>query len=152
MPSSNYKDDEMKPANEFVLYLAGPINGRDDFDCKVWRDLVTMKWVGKTLDPMRRDYRSVTLGPEVAAEIVAGDLLDIRNSDALLVYFDQPSVGTSMEIFYAEHVLKKPVFIVNVSRKPVSPWLLHHSTVIFERLDEQTLIQIKQHMMAIYWD
>jgi len=142
----------MKTPNDLVLYLAGPIAGRTDADYKTWRKMTASQWPGKTLDPMRRDYRSITIGAEVAAEIVAGDLLDIRNSDALLVYFDQPSVGTSMEVFYAHHVLRKPVFIINVSGAPLSAWLVHHSTAIFEELTDMTLKQVMQHLVTIFWN
>lgn len=59
--------------------------------------------------------------------MVAGDIEDIKECDALLVYFDRPSVGTSMEVFYAKHVLGKPVIVIDASDKPLSPWLIHHA-------------------------
>jgi nucleoside 2-deoxyribosyltransferase len=110
-----------------TIYLCGPINGRTDEDATNWRELVKKLWGGKVLDPMRRDYRGRELEPGIAAEIVAGDIEDIQNCDAVLAYFDRPSVGTSMEIFYAKHVLNKPVIVIDASDKPLSPWLVHHS-------------------------
>jgi nucleoside 2-deoxyribosyltransferase len=110
-----------------TIYLCGPINGRTTEDATNWRELVKSRWNGKCLDPMRRDYRGRELEPGIAAEIVAGDIEDIQNSDAVLVFFDKPSVGTSMEIFYAKHVLGKPVVLIDAQDKPLSPWLLHHT-------------------------
>ena len=46
--------------------------------------------------------------------------------DALLVHFDRPSVGTSMEVLFAWQI-GKYVVIANVSGAPLSPWLLYHS-------------------------
>lgn len=117
------------------VYLCGPINGRSDDDCKNWREYAKQH-LPDTLDPMWRDYRGRELEPGIANEIVAGDELDIKNSDVLLVYYDQPSVGTAMEIRMAYHELHKPVVVVNRSDKPLSPWLVYHSTTIVDSLDE----------------
>lgn len=110
-----------------AIYLCGPINGRTDADATTWRDSVKRLWRGRVLDPMRRDYRGRELEPGIAAEIVAGDIEDIQQCDALVVFFDKPSVGTSMEVFYAKHVLRKPVVVIDASDKPLSPWLVHHA-------------------------
>ncbi len=116
------------------LYLCGPINGRSDDDCKTWREQVKALWPD-CLDPMRRDYRGRELEPGIAAEIVAGDIEDIDASDALLVYFDQPSVGTSMEVFYA-HQQGKTVVVIDRTSKPLSPWLTHHSSAVVRTVEE----------------
>lgn len=108
------------------LYLCGPINGRSDDDCTGWREQVKALWPGECVDPMRRDYRGRELEPGIAAEIVAGDIEDIDGCDALLVYFDRPSVGTSMEVFYA-HREGKRIVVIDKSDKPLSPWLSYHS-------------------------
>ena len=62
-----------------------------------------------TLDPMRRDYRGREM--ECVEEIVEGDKLDIDISTHILVIYDRPSVGTSMEVLYAWE-RKKPVIVV----------------------------------------
>jgi nucleoside 2-deoxyribosyltransferase len=116
------------------LYLCGPINGRSDDDCRSWREQVKTLWPD-CLDPMRRDYRGRELEPGIAAEIVAGDLEDINASDALIVYFDKPSVGTSMEVFYA-HQQGKPVVVIDKSGAPLSPWLVHHATRVVGTVEE----------------
>lgn len=110
-----------------TIYLCGPINGRTDEAAMGWRELVKQRWDGHCLDPMARDYRGRELEPGIAAEIVAGDIEDINASDAILVFFDKPSVGTAMEVFYAKHNLGKPVVVIDASDKPLSPWLLHHA-------------------------
>lgn len=113
-----------------TIYLCGPINGRSDDDCWGWRDEVKALWPGVCIDPMARDYRGRELEPGIAAEIVAGDIEDIQTVDALLVYFDKPSVGTAMEVFYAKSNLGKPVVVIDKSGKPLSPWLAYHSDVV----------------------
>lgn len=110
-----------------TIYLCGPINGRTTEDATSWRETVKARWDGKCLDPMRRDYRGRELEPGIAAEIVAGDIEDIQASDAVLVFFDKPSVGTAMEVFYAKHVLGKLVVVIDASDKPLSPWMVHHA-------------------------
>jgi nucleoside 2-deoxyribosyltransferase len=117
------------------LYLCGPINGRSDSDCRDWRKAAKAAWPGDVLDPMRRDYRGRELEPGIAAEIVAGDIEDIDLCAAVLVYFDKPSVGTSMEVFYAK-TSGKPVVVIDASDKPLSPWLLHHSDQVVKTLAE----------------
>lgn len=111
------------------LYLCGPINGRSDDDCTGWREQVKALWPGECVDPMARDYRGRELEPGIAAEIVAGDIQDIDSCAALLVYFDKPSVGTSMEVFYAWRE-GKLVVVVDKSDRPLSPWLVHHCSAV----------------------
>lgn len=117
------------------IYLAGPINGRTDAECKDWRKWCETCLIRPVFDPMVRDYR----GEEQAKykEIVLQDKVDIDCSGCLLVYYDKPSVGTSMEIIYA-YERRKPIYLVDASEggKPLSPWLLFHATRIFRNLPE----------------
>ena len=115
---------------DLTLYLCGPINGRTDEECMSWREEAKQLWPGRCLDPLRRDYRGRELEPGIAGQIVAGDLEDIQISHGLLVFYDKPSVGTSMEIFHAKFNLGKPVVAVDVSGKPPSPWLVHHADTV----------------------
>lgn len=126
------------------VYLCGPINGRSDVDCNDWRTSAKSLLGCETLDPMVRDYRGRELEPGIAKEIVENDLLDIATADALLVMFDKPSVGTSMEIRVAWQE-GKAIHIVNASGKPPSPWLLYHATAIHPDLPSacRTLIEEK---------
>lgn len=115
------------------VYLCGPINGRTDADAKDWRE-EAKRWLPNTIDPMARDYRGRELEPGIAAEIVENDKADISACDALLVMFDKPSVGTSMEIFLAWK-LGKLILLVDVSGRPLSPWLTYHVTAVHATLD-----------------
>lgn len=116
-----------------ALYLCGPINGRSDDDCKNWREKAKALWPWDTLDPMRRDYRGRE--HDCVKEIVEGDKEDISRCSALLVWFDKPSVGTSMEVYLAWS-WSIPVFVVDASDKPLSPWLLYHTTSVHKTLEE----------------
>lgn len=108
------------------LYLAGPINGCSDAEANDWRSAVKAIHPD-VLDPMSRDYRGKE-GDNVDA-IVEGDKDDILASDAVLVWFERPSVGTSMEVLFA-WMNDIPVVVVNRSGKPPSPWLLYHAQVV----------------------
>ena len=115
-------------------YLCGPINGRSDDDCKGWREYVKER-LPNTLDPMDRDYRGRELEPGIAKEIVENDKADIDSCDTMLVYFDRPSVGTSMEILWA-WLNSTPIVLIDKSEKPLSPWLLYHCERVVKSLDE----------------
>lgn len=121
----------MKP-----IYLCGPINGRSDDDCIGWREAAKVMLLPlTTLDPMRRDFRGRELEPGIDAEIVEGDKVDVEGCGALLVYTDQPSDGTAMEILFAWQI-GIPVYVVNKRTKPLSPWIKYHATQIFSSLSE----------------
>lgn len=115
------------------LYLCGPINGCTDEECKDWRAYVTAAWPGKCIDPMVRDYR----GREAEAyrEIVEMDKIDVANAGIILVNYDKPSVGTSMEILFAWQ-LGKRVIVVCRSDAVISPWLRYHAHHIVHSFDE----------------
>ena len=110
------------------IYLCGPINGCTDNDCKNWREAAKAHF-GKDgcIDPMRRDYRGIE--DSCYRQIVDLDKRDIRMSDVVLVNYVKPSVGTSMEVFYA-WTLGIPVIVVAEERTRISPWLRYHSTEI----------------------
>lgn len=117
-----------------TIYLCGAINGKTDSECRAWRQQAKQLLSGfNILDPMRRDYR----GKEnvFAHEIIEADKDDIDMSEGLLVYFDSPSFGTAMEIFYAFNEGLK-VVAVNASGVPVSPWVEVHSHAVVIDLAE----------------
>lgn len=110
-----------------VIYLCGPINGCTDEECNDWRSLVKQLWGDRCLDPMVRDYRGKEA--ESYREIVELDKLDIRRADIVMVSYSKPSVGTSMEVFYA-WTLGKPVVVVCSPDATISPWLRYHATAL----------------------
>lgn len=124
------------------VYLCGPINGRTDDDAKGWREYAKTL-LPNTCDPMDRDYRGRELEPGIAAEIVENDKADILGCDAMLVYYDKPSVGTSMEILFAhqanydeQYGTGMKIVLVDKSDKPLSPWLVYHCDLVVKTLDE----------------
>ncbi len=117
------------------VYLAGPIFGCEDVEATNWRSCAKDLLVGvEVCDPMDRDYR----GQEDlnVAEIVEEDKATIDTCDYLLVKFDKPSVGTSMEMLYAWERGKAVVVVSEGDR--LSPWLRYHAKAIFRTLMEAT--------------
>lgn len=117
---------------KMTVYLCGPINGCGDSECNDWRTEAKNHFLS-TLDPMRRDYRGRE--DDCVSEIVTLDKVDVSCSDVILAMCPRPSVGTSMEIFFA-WTLGKPVYVVAPTGAPVSPWLRYHSTRVCKSLNE----------------
>lgn len=88
----------------------------------------------RLLDPMRRNFQDRLV--DSANEIVEFDLQDLREADIVLVNYHKPSIGTSMEVFYASHDLGKfviafsPFDFVNCS-----PWMVRYCTKILPSLE-----------------
>jgi nucleoside 2-deoxyribosyltransferase len=114
------------------IYLCGPINGCTDAEANNWRSAVKAHFAD-CIDPMVRDYRGKEA--ESYREIVDLDKRDVRQADVILVNYDKPSVGTSMEVFYA-WTLGKPVIVWCRLDAVISPWLRYHSTVIVHHLTD----------------
>ena len=114
------------------IYLCGPINGCSDEECKDWRAYVAQRYSGICVDPMVRDYR----GREAEAfrEIVELDKIDVASCDVILVNYDKPSVGTSMEILYAWQ-LGKRIIVVCHPDTVISPWMRYHAHHIVNSFD-----------------
>jgi len=129
--------------NMKTLYLCGPINGCTDAECTDWREYAKTLWAGAVLDPMCRDYRGI----EDAAwrDIVELDKIDVTNADVLLVNYDKPSVGTSMEILYAWE-RGKLVVVVAAPDARISPWLRYHSHRIVHSFAEA--VQVAEQLVA----
>lgn len=120
-----------------IIYLSGPIMDEHEGAARAWREDAKklLKEKFRTLDPMRRKF--VDRQVDSANEIVEFDLQDIRDADIILVNYNKPSIGTSMEIFYAAHDLGK--FVVAFSPfefKDSSPWMVRYSTKILPTLEE----------------
>ena len=110
-----------------------------------WRDVAksALSEQFRMLDPMRRKF--VDRQVDSANEIVEFDLQDVRDADIILVNYNKPSIGTSMEVFYAAHDLGK--FVVAFSPfeyKDCSPWMARYCTKILPDL-EQAVNYILEH-------
>lgn len=119
------------------IYLSGPIMDEHAGTAREWREaagqLLSKEF--RLLDPMRRKF--VDRQVDSANEIVEFDLQDVRTADILLVNYNKPSIGTSMEVFYAAHDLGK--FVVAFSPfeyKDCSPWMARYCTKILGSLEE----------------
>lgn len=130
-----------------TIYLGGPINGATDEEASGWREAFKAE-LGPEFtyrDPMDRDYRGRE--DECVAEIVELDKDDIDESDIVVGYCWQVSVGTSMEIFYAwdqrfSRIAGPFVLLVIPEGTRISPWLRYHSDAIVGTLAEaQALIR-----------
>src|SRR2546428_2028810 len=65
-----------------------------------------------------------------SAKIVYADLVLIDNADAIVALLFPNAIGTVMEIFYAGHVRRIPVFTHVAYEMPYRhPWIAHYSTV-----------------------
>ena len=119
------------------IYLCGPIMNEFNGEASEWRQkaLETFDGIFLVLDPMRRNFKDREV--DSANEIVDFDLQDIRETDILLVNYSKPSIGTSMEVFYASYKLGK--FVVAFSPfafKNCNPWMVRFCTKILPSLDE----------------
>ncbi len=123
------------------IYLCGAVNGCSDVEATAWRESIKAS-LGEgcvCIDPMCRDYRGVELDGNNTKQIVENDLTDIQNSDIILYYYDKPSVGSAMEVFYASHVLNKQVIVINENNHTLSPWLVYHCNSVCKSLEEAVL-------------
>ena len=119
-----------------TIYLSGPIMDEHQEAARSWRDTVKERLGGKyrLLDPMRRDFRDRAV--DSANEIVEFDLQDVRDADIILVNYCKPSIGTSMEVFYAAHNLGKFVIAFSpFSFVDCSPWMVRYCTRILPDLE-----------------
>lgn len=119
-----------------IVYMSGPIMDAAGDEALAWRELARRRLAPHfaLLDPMRRNFQDRLV--DSANEIVEFDLQDIRDADIILVNYCKPSIGTSMEVFYAAHILGK--FVVTFSPFPFqecSPWMVRYSTKILPSLE-----------------
>src|SRR5437660_3409918 len=106
------------------VYLAGPPFAEEYRR----RAALLLRGAGlEPVDPMRRDFRGNTTGQE--AEIVEGDLEDIRGCEAILAAFTAPDEGTAMEAWYA-HSLGKRV-VAYTGGTPPHPWTVYVADAIY---------------------
>ncbi|MDD2404200.1 MAG: hypothetical protein GX280_00025 [Lentisphaerae bacterium] len=119
-----------------TIYLSGPIMDEHEGHAREWREAakVLLGANFRMLDPMRRKF--VDRQVDSANEIVEFDLQDVRDADIILVNYNKPSIGTSMEVFYASQNLGK--FVVSFSPfeyQNCSPWMVRFSTKILHDLE-----------------
>ena len=119
-----------------TTYLSGPIMDEHEGVARKWREIAKSLLAPhfRLLDPMRRNFRDKEV--DSANEIVEFDLQDVRDADIVLVNYCKPSIGTSMEVFYASHDLGKFVVAFSpFSYKDCSPWMIRYCTKILPNLE-----------------
>ena len=135
----------MSDINRKTIYLSGPIMDEHEGSAREWRT-AAKQILGadfRILDPMRRKF--VDRQVDSANEIVEFDLQDVRDADIILVNYNKPSIGTSMEVFFAAYNEGK--FVVSFSPftfEESSPWMVRFSTKILHSLEEAASY-IKEH-------
>ena len=121
---------------KMTIYLSGPIMDEHEGAARDWRE-AAKGLLGKDfriLDPMRRKF--VDRQVDSANEIVEFDLQDVRDADIVLVNYNKPSIGTSMEVFYA--AFNQGKFVISFSPftfENCSPWMVRFSTKILPTLE-----------------
>jgi len=126
------------------IYLSGPIMDEHEGLARKWREISKslLSQHFTLLDPMRRDFRDREV--DSANEIVEFDLQDIRDADIILVNYAKPSIGTSMEVFYAAHDMGKFVIAFTpLSFKDASPWMIRYCTKLLPSLEDACQYLIK---------
>ena len=119
-----------------TVYLSGPIMDEHEGVARKWREIAKSLLAThfRLLNPMRRNFRDKEV--DSANEIVEFDLQDVRDADIVLVNYCKPSIGTSMEVFYASHDLGKFVVAFSpFSYKDCSPWMVRYCTKILPNLE-----------------
>ncbi len=134
------------------IYLCGPIMDEVEGHAREWRSTATdtLQTDFVLLNPMRRNFKDREV--DSANEIVEFDLQDVREADIILVNYNKPSIGTSMEVFYASHVLGK--FVVAFSPftfDQCNPWMVRFCTKILPSL-ESSLDYIREHFIIQHFD
>jgi nucleoside 2-deoxyribosyltransferase len=127
-----------------TVYLSGPIMDEHEGHAREWRIFAKTMLAEhfRVLDPMRRSFRDREI--DSANEIVEFDLQDVRDADIILANYGKPSIGTSMEIFYASHDLGKFVVAFSpFSFQDCSPWMVRYCTKILPNLEEACSYLIK---------
>lgn len=117
---------------EFRPYLCGPILGCTDAEAADWRERAMRLWPG-AFNPLSRDYRGIELAH--MNEIVVLDKREIRMCDMVILNHSKPSDGSAMEVLYA-HERGIPVLAWFEQGKPISPWILYHSTFLAHSWDD----------------
>ena len=120
-----------------TIYLAGPMDGRTEEERKGWRREIktALSPYFEFEDPTDREFLSKHKHFDEINKIVEGDKDAIDKSDFVVAHCDRPSVGTSMEIFYAWNQ-GKSVYTYIPPGVPISPWISYHSELVYDSLEE----------------
>lgn len=79
--------------------------------------------------------KELTYSVETSRYIIWKDLETIKRCSAILVNIGSVGWGTSMEIFYASHVLNLPVVAFG-NKDERSPWVRHHLVGNYQEMED----------------
>lgn len=150
------------------FYLAGPISWVPDESYVQWRDMMTafLKMIGhEAVDPLRKyavpakekmkvegaisEDRIDIVREYLRRRILNPDYELIDESDGIIAYIPNYSVGTSAEIGYA-YRCGKPVYVVTpMPKEEWSGWLVGLSTLIFTSWDELRMFLEKMSLEGV---
>lgn len=122
-----------------IIYLAGPIQHATPDQRDGWRDRIIRNHSDdfELLDPREYVPDILEIDYSFDANIIKADLALISRCNVLLAYTPFPSVGTSMEIFYAHRFAEKMVVVWHPSEAGlVSPWITAHASVVVRNLED----------------
>jgi len=151
----------LRTKDEIHVYLAGPISfveEQQEYREILKEELTRVSSKFKIHDPWEReqvkfrgkhmtfrDLEKEEEKREIAEEVITDDLKDIAQCDMLLAYIPRLSVGTSMEIFFAYRILRKPVIVIYTNKEDggsIPLWLFGNSNIIFS--SKRTFIRFLQ--------
>jgi len=134
------------------IYLAGPIQHKEETGLKTWREVVEEKCKdSEELNPFNPLYMRLPDGRfkteirdekevvhEYQEEIVESDLREIRNCEAMMVNWEKgvETAGTPMEMIYGKQHSVDVVIVFDGDVTHLSPWLNYHSDKVVDSFDE----------------
>jgi nucleoside 2-deoxyribosyltransferase len=123
------------------VFISGPIQGMETEQS--YRDdlrEICVRCGFQPVDPWKREkimYNGTEHGwwnRVPVADFIRRDLEDIEGCDVLIAYLPKLSAGTCMELFYAKLKGKKTICICQIDN--MSPWIVAHSDVMLENIEE----------------
>lgn len=117
-----------------TVYLSGPIRLVSDEQAFGWRRLAEEYLISKGFQ-VNNPKRLIGVS---AADIVAGDLKAIDESDIVLAHVpvDIIAIGTTMEIFYAARSAMTVILWGGDFEEGMSAWHYHHCEAYCDELTE----------------
>lgn len=125
------------------IYLSGGMKGTSWEEQTKWRRQFAdaIKWNyefdknASVFDPTQYYNYEETL-QKSEKEIMEFELNALRNSDLVVVNFNEPSsIGTSMELMLA-YELRIPIVALNKDKKEIHPWLLETCSRVCDNMRE----------------
>ena len=125
------------------VFISGPILGMEnqqEYRQKITEVLIAAGF--EVIDPWNRE-KVLYKGDDrcwwdkvPTFDFIQRDLDDADRCDVMVVYMPVLSAGACMEMFYAKRIGKKIIVVSQI--KCLSPWIIAHSDIAVEGLDQLT--------------